>query len=92
MNKNSFVSLLSLSLALLFLNGCSKSNVESVIWDTPIVESNAHNDFWDPELRLTRVELNSRETVIDLTVYGFSEDGYLFSFQPRLCLKAGDAV
>lgn len=92
MNKNSFVSLLSLSLALLFQNACSKSNVESVIWDTPIVESNAHNDFWDPELRLTRVELNSRETVIDLTVYGFSEDGYLFSFQPRLCLKAGDAV
>ena len=60
MNKNSFVSFLYLSLAVPFLIGCAENNGESVVWDTPIVESNAHNDFWDPELRLIRVELDSR--------------------------------
>lgn len=92
MIKKNLVSLLSLTLAVLFLDGCSKSNRESVVWDTPIVQKNVHNDFWDPELRLTRVELNSRETVLDMIVYAYSEEYNRFSFQPSLSLKAGGAI
>ena len=81
-----------LSLTVLFLNSCRKSDNTAIVWNTPIVIENAHNSFWDPELRLNRVELNNRETVIDLTVYGFSDDRRRFTFQPSLHLKAGDAV
>ncbi len=81
-----------LSLTVLFLNSCRKSDDTAIVWNTPIVIENAHNSFWDPELRLNRVELNNRETVIDLTVYGFSDDSRRFTFQPSLHLKAGDAV